>query len=447
MKENLLISLLCMTALVLLCCMPIADSRAESVATTDIQTLHLNDGAPIPYFDGYQSELVKDVDALRGVTGAVDISWLNTGWSEEACTFHIHNIAVTDDVVAFFYTQHSDTPIALANDDQSGYDWAMRTFFFYVDGKGIDTVSDFREAHPVDANTLYCLSVWSLKEPLADGQALSVGYWDEKAGGMTKRYDIAIDRSQANDPTVAYAPMTTYQKKRKPAKDERAVAFEFVVERVAFTPFGNRCLINYRATSEASSFMDYRLTDEQGTVLMQTYASTTSYGSASKEHPTQVYNESWFLGGEGSNTLTLVPTGSDWLNLNEIGRTVSAPLDALPAEFTLEDGSTLRIESVERSTGGFTVWYTLDGYTSYLWVTPADENGNALDFSAENISLFSNTRGMLGQNVHWSDSYKGEIVSKASEEELAQFKTVIVEYTASDDHWLVPEDGVEILLQ
>ena len=48
--------------------------------------------------------------------------------------------------------------------------------------------------------------------------------------------------------------------------------------------------------------------------------------------------------------------------------------------------------------------------------------------------------------VRPADNYTGEIVSKASEEELARFKRIMVRYSTSADHWLVPEDAAEIPL-
>lgn len=442
MKKLLLLCLACVAALVVLLCVPMKDVQAG-----DGLSVVLGDGAPVPYLDGFQSRFIRDAQAIEGITGAVGLRWTEA-FGGGAITFELENLSLTDDVLALFYKQTSTLPIAYDGSFQHAYDWQVQALDVWLGGGWlpiVDTVC--REGRPIDAYSQRCMVVYSLQEPLTDGQAITLGRtFNEGLNAYEGGCDLSIDRSRASDPTRAFAPMKAVSQRLERWEEGPSVSFDYVIERISFTPFGNRCLINFKATGENNAFFDYRLLDDAGEALVTAHASMTGNSTASEEHPVWIRNEAWFYGGESSDALTLVPVVES-VRLDEANvRKAVVALDALPADVALESGASLRLESCEVTDGGFLVWYTIQGFPGRMRFELSGSDGQTLPFNYVSYSMSDHARRLLGDGGYWSEEYKGKTVARVTQDDLLRVHGLTVTYDARGQKRL-PDAAVLIPLK
>lgn len=434
MKRLIQILAACLALSIMLGLAPGAFAQSE-INTTVV----IGDGAPIPYLDGYESLLAQSAEQIRGVTGAfagVRVSQQSTIVSagEDApgtWTFDLENLVLTDDVLGLFFKQTYSQPIVYWG--STGYNFKAAALMpeILVDGENLSMVNEFKEGRPIDAYSQYSFVLWSLREPVRDGQVLTFGaQWNEALLAWEGGVQVTVDRSKADDPTAAHEPALTVQKSIALWEGSPAVNYNFTIDRVSYTPFGNRMLIRFTGTSESSQYMDCVLLDDAGETLNVVPTMQRFQTNASAEHPAVNVNEVWFFGGEGSKTLTLVPLGGNWQTSDKARRTAYVSLDRLPADVALENGAVLHAERCEISESGFYVRYTTAGYAGYVSFDPGDADGNSLGLPFGTYLLDDHSRRLLGQGGAWAEEYKGKIVSRVTPEQLAQVKTLLVNYTA-----------------
>ena len=400
---------------------------AEDTADSSVV---IGDGAPIPYLDGFESALFSDADDIVGITGALPdiVDTLST--DAGVWTLHLQNIILTDDVIGCFFTQTYSQPISYEGDMPYAYSFASLWPDILVDGSSPQIMSQFSEGHPIDACSQYSLILCSLAEPIQDGQILTLGAtWNLHKQVWEGGVRLRVDRSSAKDPTVAYCPMVHVQKPIVLWEGEQAVQYDFTVQRVAYTPFGNRMLLRFAGTNENSQYLDYQLFDQSGKALNLIPPSFRFQSNASVEHPASTANEVWFFGGENSSSLTLVPLGGNASDGQNASRVTSLPLDTLPADVVLENGVTMHVDSCALSNGGFYALYSTDGYAGYVSFDIGDAEGNSLGFIFTSYLMDQHRRGLLGYGGYWSEEYKGKTVPRVLPDQLTQAKTLLITYT------------------
>lgn len=409
-------------------------------------TVRLGDGAPIPFFDEYASQVLSGPDAISGITGAADAVWTEDEWRSEderwQVTYTLQNVALTDDVLAAFFILRSERPLVFdAGQEQHGFDWAVPWLNWRMGGEHLETVAlVHREGHPLDANTLSCMVVYSLAQPLPENATLVLGapFSEQENRFMDEQgIHIQFDRSAEKDPTQGYRPMVQKAEPIEIWGGEKAVDFDFMVERVAFTPFGNRVLLNFTSRSERDSSFDLAILDDEGRSLPIFSKTGTGNSLASKEHPQQVRNEVWFMGGEGSRQLTLVPIQwKSFDNYADVIRQTVVPLGQLPCELNLDNGGKLRVERCDISGDGFLVSYVPQGLTGHLAFDLAGTDGKTTGFNFVSYDAVNLPKGFLQKGGYWSQEYKGRIVSRVTAEEIQKAKGLLVEYRMGEQEML-----------
>ncbi len=424
MKKFLSFLMSCLLLLSVLAWAPgvVAEEKTDAVI--------LGDGAPIPYLDGFQSTLFQDVDAIEGVTGALPDIQVEMPTDSGTWRFQLQNLVLTDDVLGLFFTQTYSEPIQYEGKSAFAYSFAALMPDILVDGKYIDLLSQFSEGHPIDACSQYSFVLYTLSEPVRDGQTLTFGAtWNMAEQAWEGGTAVTVDRSRAKDPTVACEPSLNVKKTMTLWKGTDGVDYDFTVERVAYTPFGNRILLNFTGTCERNQYLEYQLLDADGNALDVVPQTQRFKTNASKEHPVSNRNEAWFFGGENSAALTLVPLGGDTAKEVDANRTAPVPLASLPADVKLENGITMRVESCDVTDDGFYARYTADGYAGYVSFDLGGSDGNPLGLCFDSYLLDDHSRGLLGYGGCWSEEYKGKAVARATAEQLSQVKTLLIDYT------------------
>lgn len=432
----------------LLLCALLLVSVSAAFAEAAPLTLSLGDGAAIPYLDGFQSRYIADAQSIAGVTGAVDITFMQEDcgtWG--SLTFEVQNITLTDDVLGVFYIQRGKKPIVYRCDARQ--DWNAEAYPLDVAGD-FEWIDTFCEGRPIDEYTQYGMMFYTLEEPLADEAVLSFGaVWNNEKGHYEGGTRVAIDRSRLSDPTQAITPMTHIQVTFDQGEENHKNRYDFVIERVARTPFGNRLVLSFKGTSERSQYMDFRLLDENGEPLFMTSPTSYYWLDASREHPVQRRQETWFFGGDDGESVSLAPIGSAWLSHAQTGRQAVVPLSALPTDITLENGTVMHIESCDIMRGGLEVLYSLKGEDSFTCFDLAGADGRSLGLGLRMAwgqwSNADRVRRLYSYFDSWAGVADGKVVYRVSEEELSQAENLIVDYTVGDQ-WLLRDDAVTIPL-
>lgn len=386
--------------------------------------VRLNDGAPIPYLDGINSDLIVDADGLRGVTGAIaGAPVLQMGGA--SCT--LQSLTLTDDVLAICFLAEWEEPLSFwAGQMQHGINFMVPYADLTVAGAYLPQLSTMREGWLVNEQAMECLYVQSLSEPLANGAVLTIGGEMTEDGSVVGGFDVTIDRSGVSDPTVAFQPMQSARVAYPLERGSSAVHdCEFVVERVSFTPFGNRLVLNEKTLQDFFAFNNFTLRDDAGKELAMTrYAEMYSF-LASAEHPVWMRNEVWFAGGQSARSLTLVPY--QYTGANEEIVDTFVPLDSLPASVMLHNGAELQVSDFHMDGNGFEV--SILGRGGAYWLRGlADEAGNELKLNYTLGSRFDHATGVRVESGSWSEEYKGRTVPMVTEEELSQVRGILFSY-------------------
>ena len=296
--------LLCLIILALFTALP---AMAEEIVVT------LNDGADIPYFEGFQSQIVKDAASIKGITGAAHATWEHDIWSDKrgdyVLQFELQNILLTDDMLVFFYLTHSEIPFT---DEEINSDFMPIPVFCRFEDNWLDWLTiPVREAHPTDDYTLACMMGYSLSQPIAPDQTLVLEpVYDEKTKGYIGGTRIKIEQGMKSDPITAYTPVLHVFEIFAPYEGAALVTHDFIVQRIAFTPFGNRILIDYLATSEENARIWFELADDQDRNLpIFQHMSPTPHAVtlATPKNPVNIRYDVWFTGGEDASSLTFLP--------------------------------------------------------------------------------------------------------------------------------------------
>lgn len=390
-------------------------------------TVTLNDGAPIPYLDGTDSLMITDPEGLRGVTGAANATLEDI---TPGCTLTLQNISLTDDVLAVFFRVQSEALLNLwAGLTPDALSYAIPRLNCLMNGAYLAKVGLNQEAYlPDEENTLCCLAVYSLPEPLPDGAALDIGVGE-------KLLTVRIDRSRAQDPTVAYAPMQEETVCYVPYSESgREETCTLIIERIAFTPFGGRILMQMKQ-NQTSSFPleDFTLYDDQGSRL-PLFDQTYSYNSnASEEHPFWVRNEKWFAGGQDACALTIVPTvyGD---SLDGKNNDLLVPIDSLPADVTLANGTQLRVLGFSADENGFIVPVMIKEGITYWLREFADAQGNDLSFNYISGQSAHRKTGVIQLEGAWSEFYKDRIVPMVTQEQIDEIRYLVFNTTNLNDY-------------
>lgn len=406
--------------------------------------VRLNDGASIPYLDGFDSYYLTDAEGVRGVTGAVEASMPVESRAVEG-TLTVQNIALTDDVLAVFFHAEMDKPIDFqAGHTRSGANFAVPYARLAAGSEWLENVSVHSEGWATGENSLECMMLYTLPKPLAEGAVLTFGGIQNDSGGYTGGLELVIDRSGANDPTVAYRPMQEGTARYVNIFDGSVLETQFIVERIAFTPFGNRILINDRMVADWGSYNFSSLLDENG-VQLSLFGGGGSFSElASKEHPMWIYHESWFRGGEDAAALTLLPWG--YGEEHELVDT-AVPLDSLPATVTLKNGAVVEVLGATLNDSGFDIPIRLLSGVNYWFRGFADAEGNALELDYEQGNSLNDYRtGAVHEQGSWTAEYEGRAVRMVTEGQVESIYSILVGYSQPE---YVPlwDDAVTISLR
>lgn len=424
-------SLFLLTLLLALLFLPAALAEEASPSVT------LGDGEPIGYFDGFEGNFLQNGDSVKGVTGRLSLSYDVQDYVTIRGTcnarIELENMTLTDDVLVLYYRLSQDEPIQYEADLDFLRTWLLPTPYVRLGSTGSSVVEDviFQEGHPIDAHTLYCLYAVSLDEPIPEGEQLVFGsHWDKQAQRYTGGTAVTIDRSHAEDPTVAYTPGTELQLTYNPWAGEAERSYHMVIDRVAFSPFGNRMVLRSECTDDLSAVFPLYLTDDQGDRLTTYSFGERTPGNASKTRPEWVENDVWFFGGEQSASLTLTPVRTvDNREDRYFARTV-VPLSDLPGKVSFGDGTDCEIVRLDLQPEGMRLWYLPGSHLGYLDFELGDENGDPIsnDVVGHSANTGSVAEGLLGYGCYWTAEYKGQYVSMLTEEELAQAKTLVISH-------------------
>ena len=410
-----------------------------ALAEETLPSVHviLGDGEPIGYFDGFEGNFLQNGDSVKGVTGRLSLSYEVEGYitqnGQRKMRVDLENITLTDDVMVLYYRLSQDEPIQYEADLDFLRTWGMPEPMFQRRSTGRWGVQDvlYQEGHPIDDKSLYCLYAVSLAEPIPEGEQLVFGsHWDEQAQRYTGGTAVTIDRSRAQDPTVAYTPGTDLQLTYFPWAGEPERSYHMVIDRVAFTPFGNRMVLRSECTDDLSAVLPLVLTDDQGNRLATYSFGERTPGNASKTRPAWVRNDLWFFGGEQSASLTLTPVRTvDNREDRYFARTV-VPLSDLPGKVSFGDGTDCEIVRLDLQPEGMRLWYLPGSHLGYLDFELGDENGDPIsnDVVGHSANTGSVAEGLLGYGCYWTAEYKGQYVSMLTEEELAQAKTLVISH-------------------
>lgn len=410
-----------------------------ALAEETLPSVHvtLGDGEPIGYFDGFEGNFLKSADSVKGVTGRLSLSYEVEGYitqnGQRKMRVDLENVTLTDDVMVLYYRLSQDEPIQYEADLDFLRTWCLPEPMFQQRSTGRWGVQDvlYQEGHPIDDKSLYCLYAVSLAEPIQDGEELIFGaQWDQSSMQYAGGTVVTIDCSHAEDPTVAYTPGTELQLTYNPWAGEAERSYHMVIDRVAFTPFGNRMVIRSECTDDLSAVFPLYLTDDQGDRLTTYSFGERTPGNASKTRPEWVENDVWFFGGENSASLTLTPMLStdDREDLHYVRTAV--PLSDLPGKVTFADGTDCEIVRLDLQPEGMRLWYLPGSHLGYLDFELGDENGDPIsnDVIGHSANTGSVAEGLLGYGCYWTAEYKGQYVSMLTEEELAQAKTLVISH-------------------
>lgn len=423
-----------------------------STALAEGQTVTLGDGSPIPYFEGFESSSIADPSAVTGITGAIEGSYVlkSTGGTQGSIsrTITLQNIAVTDDFYALFFKMTYDAPIPFPDGKmQFNLNWEVPFVSLYVNGSTVDFLDMFlKEAHLISDRELMCMAAYSLEEPLPMGQELAIAT-ENKDGHLAPAIPFTLNYSRRQDPTVSYTPALSAKSNPFAAPEDREYGLTAVIERIAYTPFGIRIVVNNENIGNGTYF-SYAFADSNGKLLSPYTDIVRSNSNASLEHPAWTRNEKWFLFGKAANEIHLVPVQHIKLDggYGQFLRTAYVPIDSLPAAVQLEEGGTVLVQAVSIEKDGFLVSYTLEGYADYIYFDLAGEGSKPLNLNFISFSSVDLAQGLLQAGGYWSSEYKGRRVARVTAEDIENVKELSIHYYAGTSV-LKPEEAVVIKLK
>ncbi len=417
------------------------------------QTVMLGDGAPIPYFEGFESSKTAGPSALTGITGAIEGSYVleSIGGTRgpSSRTITLQNIAVTDDFYALFFKMTYGAPIPFPDGKmQYNLNWEVPFISLSSKGSTVEILDVFlKEAHLISDRELMCMAAYSLEEPLPMGQELAIATVN-KEGHLAPSIPFTLNSSRRQDPTRSYAPMLSIKSNPFAAPEDREYGLTTVIERIACTPFGIRIVVNNENIGNGTYF-SYAFANDNGKLLSPYTDMLRSNSSASLEYPAWIRNEKWFLFDIAASAIHLVPVqhiipdGGDY---GQFVRTACVPIESLPATVPLEGGGAVHVQAVSIEEDGFLVSYTSEGYAHYLAFDLAGEDAKPLKLNFVSFEDADLVHGYLQAGGFWSSEYKGKRVARVDAEDLKKVRAISIQYHAGTNV-LKPEDTVIINLE
>lgn len=422
-----------LAALILMSLVPLA--LAEN-----FPAVMLGDGAPIPYLEGFTSRLIKDTALLPGITGHTDIRFqqedAQTMDNQGEVSIHIQNIALTDDVLALFFRAEFPDFIPLHyGTAQESYNRAAPFVMPRTEDGHPHMVNAWREGHPDGDKALQCLIVFTLESPLPDGAVLS----------FYGKGQLRIDKSQAKDTTRAVNPMqpVRFNFEHRPGEN---IDYQFKVARISFGPFGNRLVIINRDDGRGIGDLPCLLSDEAGRPLPVIPTGYRGSSLASPVNPVDMYNEVLFLGGEDMSALRLTPVQNIESSLEAPEPAVLPLTGPFPAVLTLSSGAELTIHGTQVNGNGYTIRYSKSAL-EYVSFTLGNAQGRPLrkldDLTVGFDGFDLKAQAMVASKL-WVAEYKGQPVSRVSEEDIKQAQTLLAQGSWRYETRPLPELAVEL---
>lgn len=385
-------------------------------------TLVLGDGARISYLEGFESRLIKDPALLSGITGQTDIRLETddgrTTDNQGKIRVHIQNIAITDDALALFYLV--EFPVFLPLDyghAPESYSQAVPFVMPFVNGSPLPFLGVQREGHPAGEKSLYCLSVMTLKSPIADDAVLTFNNSDTQA---------VVNKARVKDPTRAVTPKKTV-KFNYEISPGQTIDYQFTVERVSFGPFGNRLLLINRDDGRGIGGFPFVLADSRNQPITTVNGTYHGNSLASPVNVMDVHNEIFFFGDEEMTALRLIPVQS-WEVNRDRPDPVAVPLDgAFPVTLTLPNDGELMIHSVQMNEEGLTIHHSGQAQITFSLGDAEGKPIKKLNDQAVTFDGYDLKKQQLITTQIWIAEYKGQPVSRVSLEDMEQAKTLLVE--------------------
>ncbi len=408
-----------LASLMLLSLLPLALAEGPAPLT-------LGDGAPIPFLEGFTSRLIRDPALMAGITGQVDLRFRQDDFrSKGPIDIQLQNIALTDDVLAIFFQVDFKDKLPLEyGTAQESYDWIVPHVMPQVDGER-RLLNIFSEGRPISDKAMLCLTLYSLKKPIPDKAVLRFNVdLDDQSGDKSQVRELKVDKSKMQDATRAVSPELPVALQFKRSEGRAQVNYQFKVDRVSFGPFGNRLLITVRDDGRDPGGFPCLLFDDKGQMLQEIPKGYQSSSLASPAKPVDVPNEIWFLGGEDTQSISLVPVEIIDVGGDEPVRP-SFPIEGpFPASSKAHHGNTVTVNRFLLDESGFTVYYTMDG-PGYVSFTLGDSLGKAFDFPFITFSGYDLPSQSLVMSGLWDAEYKGKPVARVSAEQLKEVKTLL----------------------
>lgn len=413
-------------------CLLGAGMRAEHIV------VRLNDGAPIPYLEGYEGGIAGEW--IRGVTGAVDVPPLTcdgtiyngqgnpTGISGYAgYEITLQNIALTDDYFVAFYKLVRDIPL----------DFPYGTSPYFVNKIGIPVIprlradetpphyelsAMIREARILDERTALCMFVLPLLHPLPAGEPFRLD-----VVSFREQPTVCIDAQSAVSPDVRYeiGQAATFRQTHTLGAPEQNYAC--TLESLTFSPLGNRLVIGQTDKGEGTPLIHRLiLRDRMGQDLPCVARTVWQSSLASEEHLFDQRTALYFSGGEPGGTISIMPPGTtepdDWARFE-----TAIDIGDLPVELDMH-GRRMRVERFDLWASGFEVRYTADAgiHVSSSGFTAADEARRELTLYSASYEYVDARTGEQVCGAYWQDEYKGRPVRRVREEDLEQIRSLLV---------------------
>lgn len=413
-------------------CLLGAGMRAEPIV------VRLNDGAPIPYLEGYEGGIAGEW--IRGVTGAIDVPPLTcdgtiydgqgnpTGISGYAgYEITLQNIALTDDYFVAFYKLVRDIP----------FDFPYGTSPYFVDKIVVPVIprlradetpphyelsAMMREARLLDERTALCMFVMPLLRPLPASEPFRLD-----VVSFREQPTVRIDAQSAVSPDVRYeiGQAATFRQTHTQGAGEQFYAC--TLESLTFSPLGNRLVIGQTDKGEGTPLLrQLILRDRTGQDLPCVARTVWQSSLASEEHPFAQRTALYFSGGEPGGAVSIMPSGTtepdDWARFE-----TAIDIGDLPVDLDVQ-GRQMRVERFDLWASGFEVRYTADAgiRVPSSGFTAADEARRELALYPVSYGYADARTGEQVCGAYWQDEYKGRPVRRMQAEDLDQIRSLLL---------------------
>jgi hypothetical protein len=217
---------------------------------------------------------------------------------------------------------------------------------------------------------------------------------------------------------------------------------------VSFSPMGNR--IKLKTASSTGGPVHLAVLDEKGNCLtVQDFGGNMSM-DATPENPFVDEYFLFFLGGEGSKKLTLLPYDYAERGETEYDPDKPAallPLDAaLPARVEFADGTAIFIDEMHfDATGGSVAWRPASLTDGLLDFKLCDDNGRSLDLGRYTDGGYDYATGVKIESWEWASEFRDGVVRAVDEATIAK-GTHLGVFLSRERLIPLPDQAIEINL-